>query len=123
MADPIFTEHLKPSKTPLEYDVFVAVRDGVADSIWSNSFMGLGSWDPDLKSWVSVERGDPNLAEWRKLTTYAIDWDNLDSFDENDKFIGYELFANGELTEEWLKENAKIAWDLSSNTSDLNEEE
>jgi hypothetical protein len=85
--------------------------------------MGLGSWDPDLKSWVSVERGDPNLVEWRKLTTYAIDWDNLGSFDENDKFIGYELFANGELTEEWLKENAKIAWNLSNNTSDLDEKE
>lgn len=123
MADPIFTEHLKPSKAPLDYDVFIAVRDGAADSIWSNSFMGLGSWDPDLKDWVPVERGDPRLLEWRNLTTYAIDWEKPDAFDKEDIFLGYELFANGELTEEWLKDNAKIAWDVSTDASDLDEEE
>lgn len=123
MADPIFTKHIKPSKRPLNYAVHIPVKDGMAQSIWSNNFMGLWSWDPDLKDWEPVTKGDPNLIEWRQLTTYAIDWDKLEAFDENDKFIGYELFANGELTEEWLKENAKIAWDFSDNASDLDEEE
>lgn len=123
MAKSIYTKHLKPSKGTLDYDVFIAVRDGVADSIWSNGFMGLGTWDPDLKRWVSVEKGDPNLLEWRKLTTYAIDWDNKAAFDKDDEFLGLELYANGELTEEWLKDNAKIAWNVSADASDLDEEE
>jgi hypothetical protein len=123
MANSRFTDHLKPSKLPLDYDVYIPVKGGVADSIWSNSFMGLGVWDADTKSWEEVTKGDPKLTEWRTLTTYAIDWDKLQAFDENDKFIGYELYVNGELTEEWLKENAKIAWDFSESASDLDEEE
>jgi hypothetical protein len=114
MADPIYTQHLKPSNSPLLYDVFIAVKDGTAHSIWSNSFMGLGFWDPGLRGWVSVQKDDPNLAEWRRLTTYAIDWDKLQAFDKSDRFIGYDLFAKGKLTEAWLKKHTKMAWDMSS---------
>jgi hypothetical protein len=122
MSDPIYTQHLKPADNPLDYSVYIPVKDGVAESIWSGGFMGLGEWDTDLGRWVSVTKGSTKPSMWRAMTTYSIDWDNKDAFNSEDKFLGYELLSKGELTEDWLKENAKLAWDFSGNTSEIEEE-
>lgn len=124
MADPKYSAHLKPAENPLDYDVFISVDDsGEVDSIWGSGFMGLGTWDPDLKRWVSISKGDPKLVEWREMAAYSIDWDKEEAFDENDKFLGYELFSRGELTEDWLKENATLARPKPSNEPSPGEEE
>lgn len=59
---------------------------------------------------MPVQKSNKLLAEWRSLVTYAIDWDNPEAFDKEGRFIGYELFAGGKLTEAWLKKHTKVAW-------------
>lgn len=65
MADPIYTKHLKPSKTPLVHEVFISVKDGVAHSIWTESMVGTGFLAPDLREWAFIPNGDSRLPAWK----------------------------------------------------------
>jgi hypothetical protein len=62
-------------------------------------------YDPEADAWVPVDNGDGDrLFMYRnEYASYLIDWNNDEAFDENDKSIVYQKYADGTLTEEDLK--------------------
>jgi hypothetical protein len=98
------------SKTDVGYDIFIYVRpnDGKIETILAFGPFGDSEYDPETRRWASLGEGDTwRVRELHKTSKrYKIDWDNDEDFDRDMHIITLQKFADGTLTEDYLKNNA-----------------
>lgn len=102
----ILSEKQKPSeKTDLGVSIFVYTDAGQPVAIWANSMVGVSEYTTS-GDWKQVAPTDPRVLELQDYSMYKIDWANADDFDEDGESKTLELYKSGQLTEDYLKENA-----------------
>jgi len=102
----LLSEKQKPSeKTDLGVSIFVYTNAGQPMAIWANSMVGVSEYTTNGE-WKQVTPTDPRVLELQDYSMYKIDWANTKDFDEEGESRTLELYKSGQLTEDYLKENA-----------------
>jgi|OM-RGC.v1.028700073 hypothetical protein len=102
----LLAESDKPSeKTDLGVSIHVYTDNGEIKGIWSNSPLGVSEYTTE-GLWKPIAPKDPRITELQDYTLYKIDWANDNDFDEDGESKTLDLYAKGDLTEKYLKENA-----------------
>lgn len=74
------------------------------ETAWLHSPLGISEWDFDEQGWVPLDGSDPRGLKWQKYVVYKVDWDKDDVLPE-------ELYKAKNLSENILKEHAKLVHD------------
>lgn len=104
-----FLESIKPLDDDLTFNIYAYVdpESREVDAVWAYSLLGISERNAETAQWETVAGDDERILDTQDFITYKVDWDNQDSFDKKtNKSLVVDLFDKGELTEEYLKDNA-----------------
>lgn len=104
-------------KTDIGVDVLFYVHPDSRriETAWMFSPLGVDEWDFQEQSWVPLN-GEENrgYTKWQKYAVYKLDWENKEA-------NTLDLYKNRKLTEEHLKENAKLMHDEFGRSPKVND--
>ncbi len=103
-------------KTDLGVAIYVYTDGTEAKAIWSTTPFGVSEYTKE-GSWIPVAPQDPRVLDLQDLTLYKLDWSNDKDFDEEGESKALELYTQGQLTEDYLQENAIFLRDPISGES------
>lgn len=118
-----FLKSIKPLGDDLDLDIYAYVDPETreVEAVWAYSLLGISERNADTAKWDTVATDDERIVDTQDYVTYKVDWDNQASFDKKtDKSLVVSLYDSGELTEEYLKDNAIFVKDENGQNPSLN---